>query len=92
MPTMASRVPFTYAAACQALREGGHASVRPDIVEGLLRGMAQDGRDMEGGRGNLHLRKASPRARVSFAFSAPGPWSKRPQSCAGRAPNAFWRI
>lgn len=34
-------------------------SVRPDIVEGLLRGMAQDGRDMESGRGNLHLRKAS---------------------------------
>lgn len=43
----------------QALRERGHASVRPDIVEGLLRGMAQDGRDMDGGRGNIGLRKAS---------------------------------
>ncbi len=51
--------PFNLAATCQALRERGHTSVRPDIVEGLLRGMAQDGRDMEGGRGNLHLRKAS---------------------------------
>ncbi len=51
--------PFNLAATCQVLREIGHTSVRPDIVEGLLRGMAQDGRDMEGGRGNLHLRKAS---------------------------------
>ena len=51
--------PFNLAATCQALRERGHTSVRPDIIEGLLRGMAQDGRDMEGGRGNLHLRKAS---------------------------------
>ncbi|TVQ34571.1 MAG: RecQ family ATP-dependent DNA helicase, partial [Phycisphaeraceae bacterium] len=41
----------------QALRGLGHAAVRPDIVEQLLRGMAQDGRDQEGGRGNLHLRK-----------------------------------
>lgn len=51
--------PFNLAATCQMLREVGHTSVRPDIVEGLLRGMAQDGRDMDGGRGNLHLRKAS---------------------------------
>jgi len=51
--------PFNLAATCQKLRESGHSSVRPDIVECLLRGMAQDGRDMEGGRGNLNLRKAS---------------------------------
>jgi ATP-dependent DNA helicase RecQ len=51
--------PFNLSATCQVLREQGHTSVRPDIVEGLLRGMAQDGRDMEGGRGNLHIRKAS---------------------------------
>ncbi|MZR15001.1 RecQ family ATP-dependent DNA helicase [Maritimibacter sp. DP07] len=43
----------------QALRERGHASVRPDIVEGLLRGIAQDGRDMDGGKGNIGLRKVS---------------------------------
>lgn len=29
-------------------RGGDHASVRPDMVETLLRGMAQDGRDQEG--------------------------------------------
>lgn len=51
--------PFNLSATSQMLRGKGHSSVRPDIVEGLLRGMAQDGRDMEGGRGNLHLRKAS---------------------------------
>jgi ATP-dependent DNA helicase RecQ len=51
--------PFNLAVTCQVLRENGHKAVRPDIIEGLLRGMAQDGRDMEGGRGNLHLRKAS---------------------------------
>jgi len=51
--------PFNLAATCQLLRDRGHGSVRPDIVEGLLRGMAQDGRDMEGGRGNLHVRRAS---------------------------------
>ena len=51
--------PFNLSATCQALREKGHRSVRPDIVEGLLRSIAQDGRDMDGGRGNLHLRKAS---------------------------------
>jgi ATP-dependent DNA helicase RecQ len=44
---------------CQALREKGHAQVRPDLVEAVLRGMAQDGRDQDGGRGNLTLRKAS---------------------------------
>lgn len=51
--------PFNLAVTCQVLRDRGHVSVRPDIVEGLLRGMAQDGRDMEGGRGNLHVRRAS---------------------------------
>ena len=44
---------------CQALRDKGHAQVRPDLVEGVLRGMAQDGRDQVSGRGNLTLRKAS---------------------------------
>lgn len=52
-------LPCHLASVAQMLRERGHASVRPDIVEGLLRGVAQDGRDMEGGRGNIGLRKAS---------------------------------
>jgi len=51
--------PLNLTETCQALRDKGHTGVRPDLVEALLRGMAQDGRDQEGGRGNLHLRKAS---------------------------------
>ncbi len=44
---------------CQALRDKDHRHLRPDLVELILRGMAQDGRDQDGGRGNLTLRKAS---------------------------------
>ncbi|WP_425091496.1 RecQ family ATP-dependent DNA helicase [Tropicimonas sp. S265A] len=51
--------PFNLAAICQVLRENSHAAVRPDIVAGLLYGIAQDGRDMDGGRGNIHVRRAS---------------------------------
>lgn len=51
--------PCHLASVAQALRELGHASVRPDIVERLLRGIAQDGRDMDGGKGNIGLRKVS---------------------------------
>lgn len=43
--------------AAQELRDIGHASVRPHIVERLLKGMSQDGRDDEEGRGSLTLRK-----------------------------------
>ena len=52
-------IPFNLSVACQELRQRGHGEVRPDLVETLLRGMAQDGRDMEGGRGNLSLRKSA---------------------------------
>jgi ATP-dependent DNA helicase RecQ len=51
--------PLNLTETCQALRDQGHAYVRPDLVEMALRGMAQDGRDQDGGRGNLTLRKAS---------------------------------
>jgi ATP-dependent DNA helicase RecQ len=51
--------PLNLTEAAQALRDRGHAQVRPDLVENLLRGMAQDGRDQDGGRGNLGLRKVS---------------------------------
>lgn len=64
--------PFNLAATSQVLREAGHNAVRPDIVEGLLRGMAQDGRDMEGMLGNLHIRKAS---RGSLFVRLERPWS-----------------
>ncbi len=51
--------PFNLAATCQALREKGYTAVRPDIVSGLLYGMTQDGRDLDGERGNIHVRRAS---------------------------------
>ena len=44
---------------CQALRDCGHTKVRPDLVEKLLQGMTFDGRDQDGGRGNISLRKMS---------------------------------
>lgn len=64
--------PFNLASTCQMLRAKGHRSIRPDIVEGLVRGMAQDGRDMEGGRGNLYLRKVS---QGSLVVRLQRPWS-----------------
>lgn len=51
--------PLHLAETCQALRDRDHGSARPDIVEKLLRGIAGDGRDQDGGRGNIRLRKAS---------------------------------
>jgi ATP-dependent DNA helicase RecQ len=55
----AGRIPLHLPETCQALRDHGHATVRPDIVEKLLRSMARDGRDQDGGRGNIYLRKQS---------------------------------
>jgi len=49
--------PLYLAAACQMLRDQGHAGARPDLIEAHLRSFAQDGRDEEGGRGNIQLRK-----------------------------------
>ncbi len=51
--------PLNLAETCQTLRDMGHAQVRPDVVETILRGIARDGRDLDGGRGNIALRKAS---------------------------------
>lgn len=55
----AGDIPLHLAETCQALRNQGHSAVRPDIVEKLLRSMGRDGRDQDGGKGNLRLRKAS---------------------------------
>jgi ATP-dependent DNA helicase RecQ len=57
--TSAEAHPLHLTETCQAMRELGHAQVRPDLIEGILRGIAQDGRDQDGGRGNITLRKAS---------------------------------
>jgi len=43
--------------ASQALRDAGHGTVRPDIVEKLIRGIAQDGRDEDEGTGSFQVRK-----------------------------------
>jgi ATP-dependent DNA helicase RecQ len=43
--------------ACQDLRDLGHASVRPDVIERLIRGIARDGRDEDEGLGSVMVRK-----------------------------------
>ncbi|MGO4119174.1 hypothetical protein ACEQ6C_39000, partial [Rhizobium ruizarguesonis] len=55
----ADGIPLPLAETCQALRNQGYSAVRPDIVEKLLRSMGRDGRDQDGGKCNLRLRKAS---------------------------------
>ena len=52
-------LPLNLQVTSQTLRDRGHTGVRPDIVERLVRAMAQDGRDLDGGRGNVGLRKVS---------------------------------
>ena len=52
-------VPLHLSETCQHLRDKDHAGARPDIIERLLRGIARDGRDQDGGLGNISLRKAS---------------------------------
>ena len=65
-------VPISLAATSQVLRKAGHKAVRPDSVEGLLRALAEDGRDLEGGRGNLRIQKTS---RGSLSVRLQRPWS-----------------
>ncbi|AZQ67949.1 RecQ family ATP-dependent DNA helicase [Silicimonas algicola] len=43
--------------ASQGLRDAGHAAVRPDIVDKLVRGIARDGRDDGDGIGSFQVRK-----------------------------------
>ncbi|MCY3879611.1 MAG: RecQ family ATP-dependent DNA helicase [Rhodobacteraceae bacterium] len=43
--------------ASQRLRDTGHKTVRPDIVERLIRGIARDGRQDAEGRGSFRVRK-----------------------------------
>jgi hypothetical protein len=43
--------------ASQELRDAGHPTVRPDIVDRLVRGIARDGRDESEGIGSLQVRR-----------------------------------
>jgi len=52
-------IPLHLAATTQALRDQDHSNVRPDILEKLLRGIAGDGRDHDGGKGSIRMRRAS---------------------------------
>jgi len=52
-------LPLLLVEACQYLRDRGFPRIRPDVVVTLLRGLARDGRDLDGGKGNLQLRKLS---------------------------------
>ena len=67
-----SVLPLHLTETCQALRDRGHVQVRPDLVETILRSMAQDGRDHEGKSGSLTLRKLS---RNSLSLRLGRSWS-----------------
>jgi len=81
----ADGTPLHLAEACQNLRDKGHDHVRPDIVEKLLRGMARDGRDQDGGRGNILLRKVS---RNTLMVTLQRPWAVLEQTAAIRQQGA----
>jgi len=51
--------PLDLAAASQLLRGEGHEDACPHILERLLRSIERDGRDSDGGMGNIRLRKLS---------------------------------
>jgi ATP-dependent DNA helicase RecQ len=53
------RAQLDLAAACQILRGEGHEEASPHILDRLLRSIERDGRDSDGGRGNIRLRKLS---------------------------------
>lgn len=47
------------AVASQKMREMGHTGAGPHVIERLLRSVERDGRDEEGGKGNIRLKKHS---------------------------------
>ena len=51
------RAQIDLAAASQLLRGEGHADASPHILDRILRSIERDGRDSDGGRGNIRLRK-----------------------------------
>ena len=53
------RAPLDLTVASQILRSEGHVDASPHILDRLLRSIERDGRDSDGGRGNIRLRKLS---------------------------------
>ncbi|MBX7492037.1 RecQ family ATP-dependent DNA helicase [Qipengyuania sp. 1NDW9] len=51
--------PLQLSQVCQKLHDEGFEKARPDIIERMLVGLSHDGRDQDGGKGNLHIRKFS---------------------------------
>lgn len=51
--------PLDLASASQVLRSEGHEDASPHILDRLLRSIERDGRDSDGGMGNIRLRKLS---------------------------------
>lgn len=78
-------VPLNLPATCQALRDRGHSTVGPGLVEKLIRGMGRDGRDQEGGKGNLRLRKLS---RTTLAVTLQRSWQTIEQTASIRRQGA----
>ena len=78
-------IPLHLAGTCQALRNQGHSAVNPTIVEKLLRSMGRDGRDQDGGKGNLRLRKAS---RNTLLVSLQRSWQALEQTASLRRQGA----
>ncbi len=59
--------------ASQQLRDAGHSTVRPDIVEKLVRGIARDGREDTEGIGSFQVRKIN---RHSLSLRLQRSWEK----------------
>ncbi len=59
--------------ASQLLRDSGHATVRPDIVEKLIRGIARDGQEDAEGVGSFQVRKID---RQHLSLRLQRPWDK----------------
>ena len=59
--------------ASQQLRDAGHTTVRPDIVEKLIRGIARDGREDTEGIASFQVRKID---RQHLSLRLQRPWDK----------------
>lgn len=80
-----SALPLNLAETCQFLRKKGHTGARPDIVEKLLRGIARDGREQDGGKGNIRVRRLS---RNTLLITLQSPWTAIEQTATLRRQGA----